>query len=109
MNRRRFLFTGATSAAALSVPGWLATAFAAEAKLTDSLASVSEAYRAAHAGRMRAWTWLGIGTHFAVAYVLTILGYWWPEAVAIYFLGCATVVNLLLGAMLWLERRQVCL
>jgi len=65
------------------------------------------AYRTRNAGRMRAWTWFGIGTHFALAYLLVVLGYWWPESVAIYFIGCATVVNVALGVMLWLESRQV--
>jgi phosphatidylglycerophosphate synthase len=64
------------------------------------------AYRAANAGRMRAWTFLGIGTHFALAYVLCLVARWWPPAIAAYFLICATVLNLALGALMSLEGRQ---
>lgn len=64
------------------------------------------AYRAANAGRMRAWTFLGIGTHLALGYLLGAAGYWWPLAIAGYFIICATVFNLLLVVLLWLEPRQ---
>ena len=51
------------------------------------------AYRAANAGRMRAWTFLGIGTHLALGYLLGAAAYWWPLAIAGYFIICATVFN----------------
>jgi phosphatidylglycerophosphate synthase len=54
------------------------------------------AYRAAHAGRMRLWTFQGIGTHFAFAYLTAIAGYWWQPGPILYFIGTATVFNLLL-------------
>lgn len=62
------------------------------------------AFRARHAGRMRAWTWLGIGTHFALAYLFCALSYWWPGAAAVYFVTCATLLNLLLGVLLLGDR-----
>jgi phosphatidylglycerophosphate synthase len=65
------------------------------------------AYRAANAGRMRAWTFLGIGTHFALAYLLCLAARWWPPAIAVYFLCCATLLNLALAVLMSLEGRQV--
>lgn len=62
------------------------------------------AFRTRHAGHMRAWTWMGIGTHFALAYLFTALTYWWPPAAAVYFVACATLFNLLLGALLLGDR-----
>ncbi|HMV32299.1 MAG TPA: CDP-alcohol phosphatidyltransferase family protein, partial [Gemmatimonadales bacterium] len=64
------------------------------------------AYRAANAGRMRAWTLLGIGTHFALGYVLLAASYWWPAAIAVYFALCTTVLNLYLVVLMRLEARQ---
>jgi hypothetical protein len=64
------------------------------------------AYRAANARRMRAWTFLGIGTHLALAYLLGAVTYWWPAAAAAYFILCATVFNLLLLVLVRLEARQ---
>jgi phosphatidylglycerophosphate synthase len=63
-------------------------------------------YRAANAGRMRTWTFLGIGTHLALGYLLGAAGYWWPPAIAGYFIICATLFNLLLVVLLWLEPGQ---
>jgi phosphatidylglycerophosphate synthase len=63
------------------------------------------AYRAANAGRMRAWTFLGIGTHLGLAYVLCVVAYWWAPAAALYFLINATVFNLLLVGLIATERR----
>lgn len=59
-----------------------------------------DAYRARHAGRMRRWTWMGIGTHFALAYLCLGLGVVWPAAPAVYFAFTATVLNLYLAALL---------
>jgi hypothetical protein len=61
-------------------------------------------FRARHAGRMRAWTWLGIGTHFALAYLMTALAYWWAPAAAVYFVATATVFNLFLLVLLLGDR-----
>jgi len=68
-------------------------------------ASDPAAFRARRAGRMRAWTWLGIGTHFALAYLLCIVSYWWAPASAGYFVISATVLNLLLVVLLLWDRR----
>jgi phosphatidylglycerophosphate synthase len=65
------------------------------------------AFRAANAGRMQLWTFLGIGTHFALGYLLSILSYWWAPALAVYFLTCTTVLNILLVVMMVLEARAV--
>jgi hypothetical protein len=64
------------------------------------------AYRAANAGRMRAWTFQGIGTHFALAYLTTILGAWWPPGPMLYFAGTATVFNLFLLVLIALEPKE---
>ncbi len=63
------------------------------------------AFRARHAGRMRAWTWMGGGTHLMLAYVATGVAYWWPPAAAGFFLVAATVMNLYLAALLIGDRR----
>lgn len=54
------------------------------------------AFRARYAGRMRAWTWQGSGTHMTLAYTATALSYWWTPAAAGYFVATATVFNLFL-------------
>lgn len=51
------------------------------------------AFRARHAGRMRAWTWQGGGTHLTLAYSATALSYWWLPAAAGYFVATTTVFN----------------
>lgn len=58
------------------------------------------AYRAQHAGRMRTWTFMGIGTHFALAYLLALVACWWPPAVMLYFAITATVMNLALALLM---------
>jgi phosphatidylglycerophosphate synthase len=63
-------------------------------------------YRAAHAGRMRIWTFQGIGTHFTLAYLSTILGAWWSPAPIFYFGLTATLFNLLLAVLVLLEPRE---
>lgn len=65
------------------------------------------AYRNANAGRMRAWTILGIGTHFALGYTGCVLACWWAPALAGYFIICSTVLNLFLAAMMLAERHSV--
>lgn len=63
------------------------------------------AYRAANGARMRAWTLLGIGTHFALGYLLLAVSTWWPAAIALYFALCATVGNVYLLLLMRLEAR----
>lgn len=64
------------------------------------------AYRAAHAGRMRAWTFQGSGTHFALAYLTTLIGAWWPPGPMLYFAGTATVFNLFLLVLIAVEPKE---
>jgi phosphatidylglycerophosphate synthase len=78
---------------------------AQHATLTIPPVADPAAYRTANARRMRLWTFLGIGTHFALGYVLCFLTFWWAPAVAVYFLICATVLNLILLAMMTQEAR----
>ena len=78
---------------------------AQHAALQMAPAADPAAFRAANAGRMQAWTPLGIGTHFALAYVACLAAYWWPRAVEAYFIACSTVGNLYLLVMLRLEAR----
>ncbi len=87
---------------------WVYEGYSRAQHATLSIAPAADpaAYRAAHAGRMRAWTVLGIGTHFALGYLLCVAAFWWPPALAAYFIVCATLLNLYLGAMMVLEQRQ---
>jgi phosphatidylglycerophosphate synthase len=54
------------------------------------------AFRAAFQGRMRAWTWMGSGTHFALAYLAVAASVVWPWAIAAYMMFHVTLVNLAL-------------
>lgn len=65
------------------------------------------AYRAANAGRMRLWTFLGIGTHFALAYLACVLAFLWAPSAAVFHWMCVTLFNVVLIAMIWLEARSV--
>ncbi len=64
-------------------------------------------FRAANAGRMRAWTFLGIGTHFAIGYLCCVAAAFWPPAILLYFLLCALPLNLYLALLMMLEPRSV--
>jgi phosphatidylglycerophosphate synthase len=77
---------------------------AQHAALQIPAAADPSAFRARYGGRMRRWTWLGIGTHFALAYLLLVLGVWWPAAPTFFFLVSATVLNLFLVSLLVEER-----
>lgn len=65
------------------------------------------AYRAANAGRMRLWTFLGIGTHFALGYLACPLTFVWAPTAAVFHWLCATLLNVGLLVMIWLEARSV--
>jgi phosphatidylglycerophosphate synthase len=80
---------------------------AQHASLSIAPAPDPVAYRNANAGRMRAWTMLGIGTHFALGYTACVLSWWWAPALAVYFVLCATLLNLFLAAMMLAEGRTV--
>ncbi len=69
-------------------------------------ASDPAAYRAANRGRMRAWTYLGSGTHNAVAYLLAALSFLWLPALTAFFVLNLTLFNFFLLLLLALERRQ---
>ena len=56
---------------------------------------------------MRAWTWLGIGNHFALAYVLTAISFFWEPGPTAYMVICATVLNVCLVALMAIEPRRV--
>lgn len=62
-------------------------------------------FRAANAGRMRAWTFLGIGTHFCFAYLCCLLAAFWAPGILLYFLICSIPFNLYLGLLMMLEPR----
>jgi len=78
---------------------------AQHASLAIAAAADPVAYRNANAGRMRAWTILGIGTHFALGYLACVLSWWWAPALAAYFVFCTTALNLFLAAMMAAETR----
>lgn len=63
-------------------------------------------YRAANAGRMRAWTFLGIGTHLALAYVLAVIARWWTPAVPLFFWLHVIGFNALLTGLLVIGFRR---
>jgi hypothetical protein len=67
----------------------------------------SAAYRSSHGPRMRAWTFLGIGTHFCLAYLGALAAYWWPPAVVLFFLLVILPLNLLLGYLVVTEPREM--
>jgi CDP-alcohol phosphatidyltransferase len=64
------------------------------------------AYREAHRWRMRLWSFLGIGTHFALAYLAMLAAFWWAPAVTGFFLVVLVPLNLLLGGLLLTEPRE---
>ena len=50
--------------------------------------------------RMRAWTWLGLGTHLALLYATVTLSAFWPPALLAALITFCTVQNALLVALL---------
>jgi len=78
---------------------------AQQAAMVIPVAADPEQFRARHRGRMRIWTWLGTGTHFALAYSAVALAAVWPAAVAAYFLLHLTLLNLFLGVLVLQEKR----
>jgi phosphatidylglycerophosphate synthase len=79
---------------------------AQHAALTIPSVADPVAYRIANASRMQRWTFLGIGTHFALGYVAFAASYWWNPALVVYFGICATVLNLFLASLMIFEARQ---
>jgi hypothetical protein len=51
--------------------------------------------------RMRAWTWLGLGTHLAVLYTAVALSAFWPPAPLAALIVICTVQNALMTVLLW--------
>jgi CDP-alcohol phosphatidyltransferase-like enzyme len=64
-------------------------------------------YRAENAGRMRAWTFLGIGTHYALGYLLTAFAVVWRDTPTVFMLVCCTALNAYLAALVAIEARRV--
>lgn len=62
-------------------------------------------YRAKHAGRMRAWTFLGTGTHFALAYLAVFATIWWTDATLWYLILHIVPLNLYLLYLIVTEPR----
>lgn len=78
---------------------------AQNAALAIELTEEPAQYRAKYAGRMRAWTWLGTGGHFALAYLACFAAIWWPDAITAYFALHLVPFNLYLLALIALEPR----
>jgi len=55
---------------------------------------------------MRAWSWLGSGSHFALFYIAVALSALWPPALLVLFLIFAVPMNLVLAVLLVQARRQ---
>jgi len=64
------------------------------------------AHRAANRHRMLAWTFLGSGTHNALAYLFAAASFLWLPALTAFFVLNLTFYNLFLAIMLVLETRQ---
>jgi phosphatidylglycerophosphate synthase len=90
---------------ALLLFGYLNYSRAQNAALAIELTEEPAQYRARHAGRMRAWTWLGTGSHFALAYLACFAAIWWPDAIMAYFALHLVPLNLYLLALIALEPR----
>jgi len=63
------------------------------------------AWRAAHRSRLRAWSFLGVGTHLFLGYLCGALSFWWPGAIPLFFLLALVPLNLLFLVLLGLEAR----
>jgi hypothetical protein len=55
---------------------------------------------------MRAWTFLGTGTHFALAYLACLAVIWWPDALAWYLVLHIVPLNLYLLLLIALEPKH---
>jgi phosphatidylglycerophosphate synthase len=91
---------------ALLLTLYLQYTLAQQAALRIRPADDPDRFRARHRGRMRLWTWLGSGTHFALAYLAVGLAAAWPAAITAYFLLHLTLFNLLLGILVLREKRS---
>ena len=78
---------------------------AQQAALRIRPAADPDRFRAAYSGRVRLWTWLGSGTHFAFAYLAAGLAAVWPAAIPAYFVAHLTLFNILLGILVLREKR----
>jgi phosphatidylglycerophosphate synthase len=56
--------------------------------------------------QIRAWTFLGLGTHMACLYIAAALSYFWPPALLACLIVFSTAMNLLLFVLLWSERSR---
>jgi phosphatidylglycerophosphate synthase len=56
--------------------------------------------------QIRAWAFLGLGTHMACLYIAAALSYFWPPALLACLVVFSTAMNLLLFALLWSERSR---
>jgi phosphatidylglycerophosphate synthase len=54
--------------------------------------------------QIRAWAFLGLGTHMACLYIAAAVSYFWPPALLACLIVFSTVMNLLLFGLLWSER-----
>lgn len=90
---------------ALLLQGYLNYSRMQNAALAIAVTEDPVAYRVKQAGRMRAWTWLGTGTHFALAYVACFIAIWWPGAIVGYFVLHIVPLNLYLLALILAEPR----
>jgi phosphatidylglycerophosphate synthase len=91
---------------ALLLFGYLNYSRAQNAALSIEPTGDPAAYRARNAGRMRAWTWLGTGSHFALAYLACFAASWWPDAIVWYLVLHVLPLNLYLLALIALEPRN---
>jgi hypothetical protein len=62
-------------------------------------------FRRRNGRRMRAWTWLGIGTHFCLLYLALAASVAWPKASVAFLVFSATVPNVFVILLLLEQRR----
>jgi phosphatidylglycerophosphate synthase len=85
----------------------LLTAFTGYARIVRRLGGTPAAaavMRPLTRRQIRAWTFLGLGTHMACLYIAAAASYFWPPALLACLIVFSTAMNLLLFALFWSER-----
>jgi phosphatidylglycerophosphate synthase len=86
----------------------LLAVFAGYARVVRRLGgtSAATAIRPLTRRQIRAWAFLGLGTHMACLYTAAALSYFWPPALLACLIVFSTAMNLLLFVLLWSERSR---
>ena len=68
--------------------------------------SAAAAMRPLSRRQIRAWAFLGLGTHMACLYIAAAVSYFWPPALLACLIVFSTAMNLLLFVLLWSGRSR---